>query len=192
MEVRVEAFIRGYMIQYTGRFISEDPVLSKRMSADVMEQIKRNETAVEMKDWRPRAEVTALWEAIVDASEPSNQEAAYQSLVRCGERMGSYATGTFLKLLLRVLTPKMFANKFPDFYKRDHRGGEGVVEEISPKRVVLCARGVKGYDHFGPITVGWCAVPLMAMGLKGIKMACTPWSLADPGPDEVRLIATWD
>lgn len=188
----MEAFIRGHMIQYTGRFISEDPVLSQRMPPATLDLIRHNQTAVAMTDWRPRGELTALWDAIVDANEPKDDDAVYRTLVRCGGMIGTYATGTFLKLLLRVLTPKMFANKFPDFYKRDHRGGEGLVEEIGAKRVVLIARGIKGYDHFGPITVGWSAVPLAGMGLKGVKMTCSPWSLAEPGPEEVRFEATWE
>jgi len=180
------------MIQYTGRFIREDPMLSQRVPASVMEAIKKNDTAFKAQDWRPREELTGLWHAIADAAEPRDEAAVYQALVRCGEMVGSYATTTFLKLLLKVLTPRMFASKFPDFYKRDQKGGEGLVEEIGTKHVILVARGIKGYDHFGPVTVGWSSVPLRGMGLKGVKVSCSPWSLEAPGPEEVRFTASWE
>lgn len=186
------AFIRGHMLQFTGRFIREDPLLCERVPRDVLERARRYDLSVKPHEWRPREELTSLWDAIARAAEPATEKAAYEALVRCGSRIGGYAATTFLKLLLRVMTPRMFASKFPDFYKRDHQGGEGIVEEIDARRVVLLARGVEGYDHFGPITVGWSAVSFTGMGLKNATMTCSPWSLSEPGPREVRFVATWE
>lgn len=186
------AFIRGHMLQFTGRFIREDPLLRGRVPHEVLERIRRYDLSVKPQEWRPREELTSLWDAIVQATEPRTDRAAYEALVRCGGRIGGYAATTFLKLLLKVMTPKMFASKFPDFYKRDHQGGEGIVEDVDARRVVLVARGIQGYDHFGPITVGWSMVPFTGMGLRNVSMTCSPWSLSQPGADQVRFVATWD
>ena len=188
----MEPLVKGHMIHYTGRYILEDPVLSQRIDPQLLETIRRNQTAFQAKDWRPRAELTTLWRAIADAASPRDEKTIYEALLRAGDTVGNYATNTFFKLLLRVLTPRMFANRFSEFYKRDQQGGEGLVEEIGTKRVVLLARGIKDYDHFGPVTVGWALVPFRAMGLENVRMTCSPWSLAEPGPNEVRFVATWD
>lgn len=188
----MEELIKGHMLHLTGRYIAEDPVLNKRVPATLLERIQRDQTAFKAQDWRPRKDLTALWNAIADAVEPHNQENVQQALARCGEKVGAYATNTFFKLLLKILTPRMFASRFSDFYKRDQVGGEGVVEEIQPNRVVLLARGIKGYDHFGPVTAGWAAVPFRGMGLNNVRSTCSPWSLEEPGPEEVRFTIEWD
>jgi hypothetical protein len=188
----VEPQCKGYIIQNTGRYILEDPVLNKKVPAPLLEKINRSRTEFKAGDWRPREELTSLWRAIADCAEPQDEESVHAALVRCGETVGGYATTTFFKLLLKVLTPRMFASRFGEFYKRDYRGGEGIVEEVGSKRVVLLARGIKGYDHFGPVTVGWASVPFRGMGLENVRLSCTPWSLSEPGPDEVRFTVNWD
>jgi hypothetical protein len=188
----VEALIRGHMVHTTGRYIVEDPVLSKKVKPELIEKIRRDQTAFAGKDWRPRTELTSLWQAIADVVEPREHRAVYDALARCGETVGTYATNTFFKLLLKILTPRMFASRFSEFYKRDQVGGEGIVEEVGSNRVVLLARGIKGYDHFGPVTSGWASVPFRGMGLKNVRVTCSPWSLEDPGPDEVRFVIEWD
>src|SRR5262245_37295654 len=115
------------MVHYTGRYISEDPIISKRVPAPLLERIDRQRTEFQAKDWRPREELTSLWHAIATAAEPQDEKSVYNALVRCGEKVGGYATNTFFKLLLKILTPKMFASRFSEFYKRDQQGGEGVV-----------------------------------------------------------------
>jgi hypothetical protein len=180
------------MIHYTGRYILEDPTVSKKVPPDLLEQIRRSQTAFQAKDWRPRKELTGLWHAIAKAVEPQETQQVYEALVRCGEVVGGYATNTFFKLLLKILTPKMFATRFSEFYKRDQTVGEGIVEEIDSNRVVLVARGIKDYDHFAPTTVGWASVPFRGMGLKNVRITASPWSLQEPGPDEVRFIVNWD
>src|SRR5690348_12475897 len=110
--------IKGYIIQQTGRFIANDPTLSKRVPGSVLSSINASE-ALKPTGFYPRQEAVLLWRAIADTQ--PNEEAAYAELVRCGETVGAFAAGTFLKLLLKMLTPHMFANKFPDLYKRDHQ-----------------------------------------------------------------------
>jgi hypothetical protein len=188
----VQPLIKGHMVHYTGRYITEDPVISQRVPPELLEKISNQRTEFQAKDWRPREELTSLWAAIAKAVEPSTEAAVYDALVRCGEMVGGYATNTFFRLLLKVLTPRMFASRFSEFYKRDHQVGEGIVEEIGSKHVVLLARDIKGYDHFGPTTVGWALVPFRGMGLQNVKMTCHPWSLAEPGPEQVRFKINWD
>lgn len=186
----MEPMIKGYIIEVTEAFILGDPALRSRMDPVLIDQIEARAAKLNPTGWYPREDQTRLFRGMV-ATAP-DEKSAYDLLVRSGEFSGRKAMGTFLKLVLKVLTPRMFAGKFPDFFKRDHQGGEGVVEEVGDHRVVLVARGIEGFDHFGPSTVGWAGVNLQGMGLKNVKMTCSPWSLAQPGPRETRFVATWD
>jgi hypothetical protein len=191
-EVFVEPLIRGYIIQGTGRFIVEDPVLSRRVPPAIVDQIERNATAFKPVDWRPREEGIALWKAIAETHDPGDDEGAYQTLVRTGEAVGTFATGTFLKLLLKMLTTRMFAKKFPDMFARDHKFGRIENESIDDHGMVVIFKEVQGYDYFAPFAHGWGGFALKSIGVKNLKMRLTPWSLAAPGPEEIRCDAAWD
>jgi hypothetical protein len=182
--------IKGYILQFAGRFILSDPEISARIEPGLALAIRRSEPELKPTGWYPRHDLVKLWRTIADTQ--PDESSAYDALVRCGTSVGTQATNTFLKLLFKVLTPKLFAGKFPDFFARDHQnGGAAAVEEIAPNRVVLVVRDIEGYDHFGPNTVGWAGVGFRAM-VKNPKIVCSPWSLAAPGPKELRVTATWE
>jgi hypothetical protein len=186
----MEPMIKGYIIQNTSRFMLEDAEVRPRLERSLVQDVQQRLLAFNPTGWYPRSEIIRLNRAI--AATQLDEASAYAALVRTGEFAGRAAIGTFMKLLFKMLTPKMFASKFPDFFKRDHQGGEAAVAEVSDRRVVLVARDIAGFDHFGPNTVGFAAVAFTAMGLKGLKVTCAPWSLAEPGPAETRFTATWD
>lgn len=186
----VEPLTKGYIIVNTARFIQEDQEIRARIDPALLEEVNGKLLKYTATGWYPRSDLVKLYRAIA-GSQP-DEKAAYGALLRTGEYAGRVAIGTFMKLLFKILTPKMFASKFPDFYKRDHQGGEAAVEEVSEKRVALVARDIEGFDHFGPNTVGFATVALGAMGLKGLSVTCSPWSLAQPGPIETHIVATWE
>jgi hypothetical protein len=188
----VEPLIKGYIIQNTGRFMLQDPVLSERIPGTIIEQIEHNATAFKPHEWRPREEGMALWKVIAETHDPGDDEGAYQTLVRTGEAVGGYATGTFLKLLLKVLTPRMFARKFPDMFARDHKFGRIEIDTVEDHGMVVIFKEVGGYDYFAPFAHGWGGFALKSIGVKNLKMRLTPWSLAAPGPAEIRCDASWD
>jgi uncharacterized protein (TIGR02265 family) len=187
----VDLLIRGYIIHYSGRFILEDPVLSKRVDPSILEEIAKNESAFLPTHWRPREEAMVLWRAIAGVYGPSDERGAHQALVRCGEKMSTYATTTWLRLLLRMLTPRMFVTKFPDTFRRDHKFGRLDVESVADKSFVVIFKEVGGYDHFAPIAQGLATYAMTTMGLGDVKMTITPWSLANPAADELRVVASW-
>ncbi len=188
----MEELVKGFMIHNTSRYMLEDGELRSRLDPALVARLERMSTDIEAAAWRPRRELTDLWHEIARATTPHDDKHVYDALVRCGEQTGHYSTNTFFRLLLKILTPRMFASRFSEFYKRDQQGGEGLVEEVGQNHVALMARDIKGYDHFGPITVGFASIPFRGMGLKNVRLSCSPWSLAEPGPTEVRFRVEWD
>ena len=186
----MEGTIKGYCILSTGRFITEDASLRQRVSKEVLAEIARQQTTIKPKDWIPRPEIMVLWRGVADAA--ADDAGAYSDLIRCGESIAEHATGTFLKLLLKVLTPGMFARKFPDLWAHDHQGGRIENDEIQDKSMRITIKDIEGFDHVGAAAPGFICFALKAIGLKNIVTRSPNWSRATPGPRDAPLIVTWD
>ena len=185
----MEPMIKGYIIQFTGRYMLENHELRGRLPQAIVSRAERNATALKPATWYPRQDVVDLWRAIA-AAHP-DEASARAALVACGTNIGTFAAGTFLKLLFKVLTPRMFANKFPDLWIRDSQGGYiemGAVEDNSLK---FMFKDMAGFDHISPISQGWVGFALTSLGLKQLQASCSPWSLAEPGPREIQFEAHW-
>ncbi len=185
----MNSMVKGYMIEQTGLFILGNPEIKERVPSAILDQIARNATTVKPTEWQPRDELVTLFRAIAE-SQPDEKRAS-ETLVKCGEAIGAYAIGTFLKLLLKMLTPRMFGRKFPDLWRRDHQGGIINVESVDDHRFVMWIKDIEGFDHISQCGMGWCAVGFRAMGLKGLQVECGPWSMSQPGAKDVCFIATW-
>jgi hypothetical protein len=183
----VEPMIKGYAVLATSMLVVHE--YAGVVRPEILEEGERNTNLVKPIDWLPREAATRLWSAIA-ASRPTEQ-GSYMELVRVGREIGQVATSSFLKLLLKVLTPAMFASKFPDFWARDHQGSRAVIESMDENGLVIVLHDVAGFDHIGPIEAGWVAFTLEAIGQRDVEVTCSPWSLAEPGPAEVRIEARW-
>jgi hypothetical protein len=179
------------MVLFAGRFVAEDPELSKRVQPELMEEIRRNTETIKPTDWVDRERLVRIYRAIV-ATHPGDEQGAYDDLVRCGTVMGGFASNTFLKLLFKILTPRLFAKKFPDLWARDHQRGRIEIVSVDDKSMVMLWRDMEGYDHFAPVAAGWGGSTLKAMGVKNLQMKIAPWSLSEPTAPEVRVTATWE
>ncbi|MFT3774321.1 MAG: hypothetical protein QM820_53860 [Minicystis sp.] len=179
---------RGYTLPIAANFVLNDEKLKPQLtpeSIDYLQQVAASKPDV----WVPREEVIRIW-ALVDKASP-DEENAYANLVRGGEAVAQEAISTFLKLLLRVLSPKQFARKFPDIWAHEHKGGyvEAVVNEDKTMRIII--RDVGGFTYVGPVAVGFVGTALRALGLHDLKLRDTTWTRKDPAPNEVRLEISW-
>jgi hypothetical protein len=132
-----------------------------------------------------------LWSGIVKLHSP---EEAMQQLVKAGRHQGAYATNTYLKLLMKMLTMKMFAKKFNDIWSRDANFGRAVVgdlDEIANGRLDVGFKDLGKFPYFGPITQGWFSFAFETMGLKNVKVELRNWSMQNPDPGEVSYHVNW-
>ena len=115
---------------------------------------------------------------------------AEQELVACGTFIATEATNTFLRLLMRVLTPNLFAKKIPSLWTRDNTAGSFSVDlsAADAGRYTFKLTGVDGYPYCGPVAMGWIAFAMKSMGCrtKSLKLSSS-WSLANPGPNELSI-----
>ncbi|MCA9590120.1 MAG: hypothetical protein KC657_32675 [Myxococcales bacterium] len=129
------------------------------------------------------------------AKEAGDDETTVRNeIARAGEFIAGVATSTFLKLLMKVLTPTLFAKKLPSLWERDNQGGQFVadVSKADEGRLTLELKDIEGYDYIGPIALGWVRFAMSAMGEKVLESSLEGWSLANPSPKTVTLRLRWE
>lgn len=185
----MEPMVKGYAIQAAIQFILDNPDLKARVPPALVQSITRAQGTFKPTAWYPRSEAMRLYEAIAGAA--PNEAEAYALLKRCGESAAAAAIQGYLKLLLKVLTPKMFAGKFADFWTRDHQSGHAEVSLPEEKRFIFHLKDVGGFTHIGPIVAGFIAHAMEAIGVKDIDVKCTPWSMAVPDANDLNIEVRW-
>lgn len=125
------------------------------------------------------------------AAESAGDEArARDALIASGEYVAREATNTFLRLLMKMLTPALFARKLPDFWKRDCSRGRFEVD-VTEQKLVCRLFDVGGFDHVPCTTAGFVKFALAAMGKSVAKVDVYNWSLAAPCADGACIELTW-
>jgi hypothetical protein len=185
--------IRGYSLKQTAKYVESrfDADTRKRVGEMIPSAVRTLMGSFEPAEWYPRDYSTALFRGIAAAK--GTEAGAYADLVQCGEFIASEATNTFLKLLMRIMSPTLFAKKVPEFWKRDQRGGyfESDVSRAGDSVIKMKLADVEGYDHIGIVSIGWIQFGMAALGKKGVKVVQRGWSLATPGPKEIDYEITW-
>lgn len=187
-------YLRGYSISQTAVFIDKhfDAATSSRLKNELPADVKAALQTMKPAEWYPREYEIALLRAI--ASVKSNDDGAYADLLACGEFVASEATNTFLKILMKMLSPTMFAKKVPEFYDRDNKNNgrfEVDVSRAGEGRIDMSLIGADGFDHMPVTAIGWVTFGLKAMGKKTVEARQKGWALATPSPHEVKYEVTW-
>lgn len=187
-----ESKARGYILSTTVAYLQEQAGEEKArqvigtLSPTLQDAISRVAPA----GWYPIALLSELNRALVGALAPNDEAAAREMLLNCGRFMGREATNTFLKLLMRMLTPNLFAKKLPDVWKRDFTAGRLEID-VTEGRLVCRIFDASGHDHIGPISAGYIEFALKAMGKTIESTILHKWSLAEPNVDGVCIEYMW-
>jgi hypothetical protein len=141
--------------------------------------------------WHPRAHWIEVLRAVVSVH--SDPIASRADLAECGKAICEDAANTFMKLILKIMTPRLFAKKFPDFWVRDMRGGVMTVDpsELEHNRFVAYLKDVDGFDHVGPAGSGFIGFAMEKITGGPVNIVVSPWSLERPGPAEMRWDVSW-
>jgi hypothetical protein len=183
--------LRGYLLERANNFIEAHFSGSdaQKIRTGFPDSLKRDLAQLKAAQWYPRGHCIAMHRGIADVVGP---EKVYDTLVSLGEFMGTEATNTYLRLLLRLMTPPLFCKNVPKFWQRDHSGGEFLLEKADSdaKVIEMRLRDVLGFDHVGPVSVGFLRFGMRAVGAQA-QVEQMGWSLENPGPNEIRYRVTW-
>jgi hypothetical protein len=169
-----------------------DPLLCSRLLDGLPEAVRSDLFSLKPAEWYPRSYSVAVLNAIA-SHHGGDEEAAKNDLKRCGTFIANEATNTFLKLLMKILTPKLFFKKLPEFWARDQKGGhfEVDVDSGTANSLELRLCDVEGFDHIAAISLGFISFGLTAMGKQNVNVEQQGWSLARPGPKEIIFQVSW-
>jgi hypothetical protein len=185
--------IRGYMLTCAYRYLKDrigeeaaKAAFTKSMSPadrDLLQSAKST-------GWYP-AEVLVQASRVIAATVGGGDEAkTREAFIGLGTFTATEATGTFLKLLMRVLTPNLLAKRFPELWSRDVSRGTARVE-IGHQKLCFYLSDIEGFEYCGPVAMGWTSFVLGLMG-KDVKLGeLNGWSLANPGPESVSFELSW-
>src|SRR6185437_12990711 len=104
------------------------------------------------------------------------------------------AMNTFLRILMKMMTPALYCKKTPEIWARDHRGNgtyEVDLSKADQNHIEMKYVGGEGFDHIGIAFVGFMTYSFPAMGKKDFTISQTGWSLATPSPREILFRFDW-
>lgn len=159
--------------------------LFERLSADTLGSIE----SMQANEWYTIDYLAAMLDAMVAASD-GNAATAEQDLVGVGKFIGKEAATTFLRLMMKVLTPSLFAKKLQAIYLRYNSTGTLTVD-VRDDRMVVSFTGTKGFPHLAAIVVGWLSMVFEMMGKELVSYKITNWSLTSPYNDCFDLELVW-
>ncbi|HEY5947385.1 MAG TPA: hypothetical protein VIV40_17900 [Kofleriaceae bacterium] len=184
---------RGMVLAGIDGFIGKryDEATARRLRDGYSPELKAALRDVKIAAWYPRAHFIELNRAVGSVA---GNDSAYDDLLSAGHNIAEIATNTFMKLLLRMLTPRMFAKKFPDFWKRDNKGGYIQMDptsKLEEDQVVFFLKEVEAFDHIGPVAAGFISYALGAITSKKVGIKVHGWTYDRPAPAEIRYDVSW-
>jgi hypothetical protein len=185
---------RGYSMLGTQKFIDTayDAALRQRIRDQLSPEVREKVGTYRDVEWYPAQHFIELLRGIALGA-GTNEEKAREELIRAGHFIAGLAASTFLRLVMKVLTPTLFAKKIPSLWARDNQGGyfETDLSDAGNGKIVFRLREVEGYDYIGPVAVGWIDFAMQTMGKKVVERTISGWSLEKPGPAEIRIDLRW-
>ena len=194
MTTTKEGATRGYMVLSTINCVESiyDAKTREGIYASLSPEVRKMVGHYNKVEWYPTQHVSEFFRAI--ALLDDDEVRANERLVQAGRFIGSSATNTFLRLIMKMMTPRLFARKVGDFWARDNRVGTMTADpsRVDERLITVKLTGIAGYDYVGPTGTGFMVNALDTIGMKGVKGKISGWSLKDPGPNEVIYHLTWD
>jgi hypothetical protein len=139
--------------------------------------------------WYPREVTEEMWGAI--ASLHDEPEKRVLEVFQVGRFIGECAATTFLRLLLKLLTPPVFGRKFGEFWSRYESFGTWTANTAFTHegKMDITVRGIEGYRFFLPCGAGWIHYAFEAMGKQGVKVEGEPPLTLDAVPEVVFKVS---
>lgn len=185
--------VRGYIVTNSINFLRDNLPADewKRVSTDWSPDLRRLVGSdVKPADWYPVALMTEINRSIATTLGKGEDEGAREALYKCGKFVATEATNTFLKLLMKMLTPNIFIKKLPDVFKRDFTRGR-LVAGLNGQTLTCSYYDLEGYDHIVVTASGFAAMALEAMGKTIESVKVNNWSLRTPYVEGASFDMTW-
>jgi hypothetical protein len=180
--------VRGHLMRGAARFALND------LAPPAREEVRRSvpdlsTTLDEIRkdDWYPLGRLIELITTI-DRTFPE-PERGLAAILTCGKYIAEEGVSTYLKLVMKVITPRLFVRQFPTLWKRYHDFGELSVDvgDIEHNRATLI---MPAYPGVRGLCSGWIEY---AFGLFKTRVTIdTNWPWRAPTPERLEMRLAWD
>jgi hypothetical protein len=173
---------RGYLVKNIANFVKErvEPAEWARASRGLSPELRQLvEGDIKVAGWYPIGQLNELSQVILEFIARGDEERARQAFQTCGEYCAREAVNTFLKLLLKMLTPGLLVKKLPDIFRRDFSDGR-LVPELNGRTLTCRHYDLPGFNHCALYSSGFVIAAFAAMGKTIDSIVLRDWSLASP------------
>jgi hypothetical protein len=175
--------VKGYILRATETCLNEsfDAAAQDRIRGRLSDRTRQVTGNLTRSHWYPGS----CWNELIEAvsAEESSHSAKVDRMRTIGRYLAMDATGTYLRLLLKLFTPGMFLRKLPSFFERDMRPGhvKSDLSDLDNRRVMLSIEGAEAFSYLAPIAAGWIQFVFDQIGVKKSKV-----HIVRPPTDVVR------
>ncbi|MFW5875756.1 MAG: hypothetical protein ACOCXM_03370 [Myxococcota bacterium] len=183
-----EKHARGFVVMGIAKYIDEAMPEGGQQVRAATPEVTAHRHELTRTQWYPLSYAVDQCAAI--AAKHQDPQEAWNEVERCGEFIANDAASSFLKLLMKVLTPSLFARQFPEVWKRYHDFGslQTDLSQIENNTVVFT---VPGYDYVGPLVAGWIRYIFRSFGKSNLEIETNVPAPGVPAPEEVRFVVSW-
>lgn len=186
-----ESQCRGYLLLCGVAYLrkSAGEQRAKQILDGLSPETKQAIATAKDASWCPLKAMSEVHRAVASLGN-GDDTSAQQHLIDCGKFTATEASNTFLRLLMKLLTPVLFAKKLPDLWARDCKVGRFVVD-VQDERIRNRLHDLTEWDHIGPVAAGYVTFALEAMGKTITKTEIHGWSLAKPSDPDCWFDVFW-
>jgi hypothetical protein len=180
--------VRGHLVRGTARYALNDlaPAARDHMKASFPD-LTRSLDELRKDDWYPVGRLVELLTAI--DQQHADPEAGLAAIKTCGRYIAEEGASTYLKLVMKVITPRLFVRQFPTLWKRYHDFGELSVDtsKVDANTAVLT---MTGYPCVRGLCSGWIEYAFTIFKTRVDITSSWPWRA--PTPKDFTLTLVWD
>lgn len=161
----------------------------EKIHAQLSPELKSVLKAIDASAWYPVEYENAIEEAM--ATVAADRDEAERNARELGRHLFDQALGTFMRLVLRVLTPAMFLKKTSDIWPRMFSFGsfEADNSQLENGKAVMIMRGVEGCPWMPAVSAGFIEQAMKAMGYGEVNVVYGPLEGAPEG--SFRFVVEW-
>ncbi len=185
---------RGYLIPATAKYLREnvDSQEWERIRGSFSPQLTGLlEKGPEPAGWYDIALLGEVHKQIIQSIGRNDDEHSKKALYDSARYAASEASNTFLRLVLKMLSPALIAKKVPDLFKRDFSSNGTVIVEVGTDKITGRMNNLNGFPHCGVLCPGFLGFAVEATGGTVDKVVVNDWSLKTPNVDGVSFELWW-
>jgi hypothetical protein len=180
--------VRGHLMRGAARYALRD--LDAKAAESIRRAIPELANGIEQirkDDWYPLGHLVEL--CMMIDGQFGDPEQGLAAIRTCGRYIAEEGVSTYLKLVMKVITPRLFVRQFPTLWKRYHDFGELSVDtsKLDENRATLY---MPAYPGVRGLCSGWIEY---AFSLFKVRVHLEAnWAWRAPMPERLELKAQWD